>query len=384
MRQPNSRLRRIGVVLIGAAGLLHLEYGRQALAEEKAGANSTKRGVVHVVVFSNFEGRSRDAQPVIKWFDACRSSHPAVKWTHMYNPIYLIAKTPQRAAAETAFSNYLLEQQKAGAAEIGLHLHMYYELIEAMGISPRGYPYAQDTSPACNDPKQVNHVTDDGYDVLMTGYSADEQSKMIDQSIAAFVVRGFPRPKSFCAGYSAADPSSQAMLASKGINVSLTAQFVPPAHYGSCWEKLLKWSGNITPLTVPYRVSKTSILPPPHTENQYLPLVEVPLNLGVDTNELFHYKERMTREEALDKHIQWAKATGGETAVAIGVHAEVIGSEAWGSGPVSKFVDGLLHHAAKRANFGDVEIRFGRVSEVAARFYENKSLAGVPLNLEAK
>jgi hypothetical protein len=338
---------------------------------------ASKAGVVHVVVFSNFEGNLLDAGPAIKWFDACTAAHPVIVWTHMYNPLYLVVDSPGLRKAEATISPYLRDLQSRGKAEIGLHLHPYYDLVRRLGVSPRGHPYASDTSPGCNDRRDPAVDRLGGYDVLMTGYTASEQTTLLGASLKAFADRGFDRPTSFCAGYSAADPTLQSVVAAKGFRASFSAQSVPPAHYGTCWERLLKWSGHITPLTIPYRVARNSILPPPHADHEYLDLVEVPLNMGVDNNDLYLHKSRVTRVDMFDRHYNAAMRSGQETAVCIGVHAEVVAGETWGKGPVSHVMDRFLTHVERRAKEGGAEIRYGKVSEVAARFRDNKSSNGV-------
>jgi hypothetical protein len=78
-----------------------------------------------------------------------------------------------------------------------------------------------------------------------------------------------------------------------------------------------------------------------------------------------------------DGHYTAAKDSGQETAVCIGVHAKVIAGETWGKGPVSEVADRFLTHVERRAAEGGAEIRYGKVSEVAARFRDNTSSNGV-------
>jgi hypothetical protein len=369
---------RLMAGLCGGA-LLSARANSSAVAAESSSndaapsGKASKPGVVHVVVFSNFEGNLQDAQPALRWFDACTAAHPAIVWTHMYNPIYLVADSPEMRKAEATITPYLRDMQSRKKAEVGLHLHCFYDLVRRLGVSPRGYPYASDTSAGCNDRRDPAADRLGGYDVLMTGYTRDEQAAMLDASLKAFADRGFERPTSFCAGYSAADPTFQAVVADKGFRVSFSAQSIPPNHYGTCWERLLKWSGHITPLSIPYRVSRNSILPPPHTDDDYLDLVEVPLNMGVDANDLYLQKSRVTRADMFDRHHTPATRSGRETAVCIGVHAEVVAGETWEKGPVSEVMDRFLTHVERRAKEGGAEIRYGTVSEVAARFRDNKS-----------
>ena len=352
---------------------------RQDLFFDRTSGNNLP-GIVHLIVFSNFEGFNQDPEPSIRWFDACSQAHPLIRWTHLYNPRHLLVTTPESIATDDGFSPYLLRERDQGRAEIGLHLHLFYDLVEQAGVRPRANPFAGDTTANCTYPRTIIEDPQGlrgGYDVLITGYTEEERAALLDASIGAFLHRGFDPPVVFCAGYSATDPALQALLASKGFSVSFAAQFVPPNHYGSCWERLTPWSGRITPYSLPYRVSRSSVLPPPHASDGYLNLVELPLNLGVDTNALYLGDSPVSREDVFDRHSAWAMAGGRETAVAIGVHTNVVGYETWGNGPVSKVVDTFLSHVEKHTDTKNAVIQYGTASRVATRFLENKTVAAV-------
>jgi hypothetical protein len=329
-------------------------------------------GVIHIVVFSNFEGWSQPqtaATTVVQWFKACSQTHPQVKWTHLYNPYHLIMKRPEVVATECIFSPYLLSLQNSGMAEVGLHIHLYYDMISAMGVVPRGTPFAGDESPGCNTPRNPD---DDmgpgaqGYDVLMTGYSEAERASILDVSIGAFLCRGFGRPKTYCASYAAIDPSFQALLVAKGFTTSMSTQAAPPGSEGACWARQV--AGHITPQTMPYRVNRSSILPPPHDDPNYLDLVELPLNMGTDNFDIYLGGSVVSREAMFDWHYDWARANDAETMVAIGVHADVIPYETWPNGPVAKSIDRFLRHVALRAQDGGNVVQYGIASQVAAHF----------------
>ena len=337
-------------------------------------------GVVQVVVFSNFEGwpHPKSAGAIVRWFDACARAHPEVRWTHLYNPAYLLIGREEIAATEKVFSPYLLDAQDAGRAEIGLHIHPFYDLIRAMGVDPIGTPFAGDPSDACDTPRSPGDDASGGYDVLMTGYAPEDRAAILDVSIGAFLCRGFRRPRTFCAGYSAADPPLQAMLARKRFTSSFAAQHVLPGQYGRCWHRLLEWSGRITPLTIPYRVSRHTILPPPHPPAEHLDLVEIPLNMGVDASDIGFEGGIVSRERMFDLHCDWTGEHGTKTAVAIGVHADQVRGEPWPDGPIARTLNGFLHHVSRRAQAGDVVIENATASEVAERFRENTAVGSVP------
>lgn len=325
-------------------------------------------GVVHIVVFSNFEGWSQPntAAAVVQWFRACSTAHPRVKWTHLYNPYHLLMKRPEVVATESIFSPYLLKLQNSSMAEVGIHIHLYYDMINAMGVAPRGYPYAGDNSSGCNTPRDPRTDGGQGYDVLMGGYTEVEQSTILDVSIGAFLCRGFGRPKTYCAAYAGISPRFQALLARKGFTTSMSTQAPALGSEGECWARQV--AGHITPQTRPYRVNRSSILPPPHKDPNYLTLVELPLNMGTDTYDIHTRGMVVTREAMFDWHYDWAHANNAETAVAIGVHADVIKSEKWPTGPVAMLIDRFLRHVGSRGKDRRNILHYGVASEVAAHF----------------
>ena len=38
--------------------------------------------IVHVIVFSNFEGWSKNPEGTVAWFGGCWQAHPYIRWTH--------------------------------------------------------------------------------------------------------------------------------------------------------------------------------------------------------------------------------------------------------------------------------------------------------------
>jgi hypothetical protein len=337
-------------------------------------------GLVNVLVFSNFEGFMplENAQSAVDWFNGATKAHPEIRWTHLFTPRYLLADGNDRTGRKVLLQHFQ-DLQSSNSGEVGLHLHLYTDMVSDMGVEPINAPSGRDDSLKCD---RGDGTDGPGYGVLMTGYSTADRSAILDAAIKAFEDQGLLRPTTFCAGYSATDPSLQAMLAAKGFSVSFAAQplsrSVPPQfNYSRCWHKLLDWSGHITPRTVPYRVNRNSILPPPHDKPEFLDLVEVPLNMWVDALDLFDGDQSVSREDMFDCHYDWARDNDGATAVAIGVHADVVAGEKWGSGPISKVIDEFLSHVSKRSSEGDTEVVFATAAEVVDRFLKNTTISEV-------
>lgn len=194
--------------------------------------------------------------------------------------------------------------------------------------------------------------------------------------IGAFLCRGFDRPKTYCAAYAAIDPSFQALLAAKGFTTSMSTQAVPPSEVGKCWGRQV--AGHITPLTTAYKVNRHSILPPPHNRPDYLDLVELPLNMGVNAYDIHLDNQVVSHEAMFGLHYNWARDNDSETMVAIGVHADAIQYEVWPGGGVAWSIDRFLNHVALRAQEGGNVVQYGIASEVSAHFQTNTSIGCIP------
>jgi hypothetical protein len=322
-----------------------------------------------------------NAQSAIDWFNgASKAYKDKIRWTHLYTPRYFLVEPKDGTGGGALLLRYFQNLQKSKSGEVGIHLHLYGDMVKEMGIAPIDAPSGRDKSPKCDQ------GDGDGYGVLLTGYSIEDRSAILDAAIKAFEHpdQGLLRPTTFCAGFSATDPSLQAMLAEKGFTVSFAAQplsrEVPsPPNYDSCWHEFLDWSGHITPRTMPYRVNRDSILPPPHDKSEYLDLVEVPLNMWVDDFDLFDGDQSVSRQDMFDCHYDWARDNNGATAVAIGVHADIVAGEKWGDdgGPISKVLDEFLSHVTKRSSEGDTEVVFATAAEVVDQFLKNTTISGV-------
>jgi hypothetical protein len=330
-------------------------------------------GSVQVSVFTNFEGWLTGSDPqadrAVAWFRECATAYPEIIWTHLYSPAYLLVED----GIDAVFTPYLLDVVRNEGAEIGIHAHLLLTWVARTGVKPRATPDAStDDCTAGTTP---------GYGVLLTGYEEDERARIVDASIQGLTFNGFPPPTTFCAGYSAADPSLQAMLDGRGFSASFAAQPMPPlghpASYPGCWHSSLAWSGHISPLTMPYRINSRTILPPPHDTDDYLNIVEVPLNMWVDTFPLTLNGEDVTRADMFDRHVAWAGANADSTAVAIGVHAEIVAQEEFRDGPVAQVLKSFLDHVRERQNDSDVDIRFSRASDIAEVFLANTTTGEV-------
>jgi len=65
------------------------------------------------------------------------------------------------------------------------------------------------------------------------------------------------------------------------------------------------------------------------------------------------------------------------SAVAIGVHAEVVGGERFADGAVAQLVTSFLNHVREQQEDADVDITFSTASDIAAVFLANTTTGAV-------
>jgi predicted deacetylase len=104
--------------------------------------------------------------------------------THYFNPrIYVAGMTAERAKYLT---NWVLNRKAKNGDEIQLHLHMWYDMIKAVGLTEK------------KEPNWSGGAT--GHDVATTAYTAEEFEQMIVWAKAQFAAHGLPVPKVYRAG----------------------------------------------------------------------------------------------------------------------------------------------------------------------------------------
>lgn len=117
--------------------------------------------IVHVVVFTNFEGAviaTDSANNAVAWFEDCLNEHPEIRWTHLYSPSYLLVHDH----LDAIFTPYLLSVIEKGA-EIGIHAHLWFDMIEEAGVTPILAPSGEFDD--------CNQASDRGYGVAGESFS---------------------------------------------------------------------------------------------------------------------------------------------------------------------------------------------------------------------
>ena len=121
-----------------------------------------------------------------------------VPMTHFFNPrIYLPSVVSTERA--NALTQYVLDGKETRGDAIGLHLHMFPDMVSAAGVEPQ-------YSPAWG------WTRTDGYDILVSGYSYDKMNTILDWSVDTFENHGLEAPTMFRAGGWFADEGTLRVL----------------------------------------------------------------------------------------------------------------------------------------------------------------------------
>src|SRR5437667_9467796 len=98
---------------------------------------------LYIVVYSNFEGfcvGQERARQCVEGFEIITKRYPQIIWTHMFNPIHLVGTGGRRDCGEV-FVPYLQSLiKRQPLTEVGLHTHLFYSFVAALGLEPRRQP----------------------------------------------------------------------------------------------------------------------------------------------------------------------------------------------------------------------------------------------------
>lgn len=203
--------------------------------------NSTKLKVyisypLYVNWSIDWEGDGVDDQALAQIEEV--STEYSVPITHYFNPrIYAGGMSSERSQYVT---NWVL-QRKSKGDEIGLHLHMWYDMVRAAGLNPRSEP-------------NWNYGAT-GHDVLGTAYPADEFDQLIKWALTQFEVNGLPKPLVYRAGGWHINGDQLKVLVNNGFIADSSAR---DADTFGAKSYPLPWN-NIYAGSRPYRPSETDI-----------------------------------------------------------------------------------------------------------------------------
>lgn len=211
--------------------------------------------------------------------------HHNVPTTHFFNPrIYVTSDVTEEQAA---FLTQWIQIRKLNGDDIGMHLHMHHDLVQAAGVTPR------------TNPKWTNTLNN-GHDVPCSAYTYDEFDQIVRWAKEEFLQQGLGVPISFRAGGWFADLKVLKVLDANGFLVESSGREAYawgangiPGHW------------NLSTTAQPYRPSSSnqnSTNPPPQ-----LDLWEFPNNGGnsyfEDVNYLIdRFNENYNRKPQMQPH----------------------------------------------------------------------------------
>ncbi|MBU0976126.1 MAG: hypothetical protein ABIE03_06175 [Patescibacteria group bacterium] len=172
--------------------------------------------------------------------------HNDLPIVHFFNPrIYVTKEISQERA--NSLTSWVIERRNAGD-EIGMHLHMHYDMIKAAGVKVR------------KSPKWTNYL-DNGHDVPCSAYTYNEFMKILKWALENYGENGLGLPISFRAGGWFADEKILKAVSDSGFVIDSSGR--TPYSWGS---NNLRGHWDLSPLTRPYQPSiadQNSIYPAP-------------------------------------------------------------------------------------------------------------------------
>ena len=187
---------------------------------------------------------------------AFSENHYDLPMTQFFNPrIYVTSEISQDRQDHLT---QWVKTRKITGDEVGLHLHMYHDMVKAAGVGVK------------TQPKWTNYLNN-GLDVPTTVYSYDEFTQILTWAKQEFVNQGFEEPTSFRAGGWFADESTLQALSDSGFVIDSSGR-----QYYVWGNNGIKGHWNLNSTTKPYQPSTVDQNSP--TPTPQLPLWEFPNN----------------------------------------------------------------------------------------------------------
>ena len=161
---------------------------------------------------------------------------------HLFNPIiyvenqYSVSQFGKTSPERAEYLTYWVKKRISVGDELGLHLHMFDDMIEEVGLEPR-----------------VDPISGAYSDTKTSSYTKEELDQIFLWSIEKFEEHGLPKPTSYRTGAWFSGPNVLQAANDAGILMDTTGRtggHINPGNAGSSW---LPW--NLQPTTRPYRPS---------------------------------------------------------------------------------------------------------------------------------
>lgn len=161
---------------------------------------------------------------------------------HLFNPRiyvenqYSVSQFGKTSPERAEYLTYWVKKRISLGDELGLHLHMFEDMIKEIGLEPR-----------------VNPIAGAYSDTKTSSYTKEELDQILLWSIKEFEEHGLPKPTSYRTGAWFSGPNVLQAVNDAGILIDTTGRTGGHINPGNPGSELLPW--NLQPTTRPYRPS---------------------------------------------------------------------------------------------------------------------------------
>lgn len=170
--------------------------------------------------------------------------------SHFFNPRIYLSVNKDRAESLT---NWVKQREKNRGDSIGLHLHFFYDMVQASGVDPYntgGTDFEGNPITSQKRPIWDNGGANDGYDIPASSFSYSELNKILEWSLARFAENSLSFPKGFRSGGWFLDLDNLHSIEDSGFLYDSSGR------QAYTWGRnKLKGEWNLQPTTQPYKPS---------------------------------------------------------------------------------------------------------------------------------
>ncbi|MBN1916094.1 hypothetical protein JW796_03850 [Candidatus Dojkabacteria bacterium] len=171
--------------------------------------------------------------------DQLSKDHHNMPMTHMFNPRIYTAFGP---ANYNFWTNWVLDRKAKFGDEIAMHMHMWFDMVRAAGVTPR----------TTNAWRKYGN----GRDVPMSEYTYEETKQILDWGIKQFQAHGLGTPVSFRAGGWFANLDNLKAMEAVGFKIDTSGRD------GRAWgdaDSPVPSNWSLGPRTLPYHPSEINL-----------------------------------------------------------------------------------------------------------------------------
>jgi len=228
--QPGIRLSHSGESFAQIVDIAELEPGEHELLLAADGADTafarltfTRSHPLYVLVSTDWDDAD-NPDSSLDLQQQLHDNHPDLRLTHFVGP-YTFTDDTVTEDRRNELVAWVLDKQDRYDDEIGLHIHPYCNFVETAGVTCKTQPSF--LSPAGDET---------GYTVVLSSYTQQEVTSMLERADELFAQYGLGKPTSFRAGGWAAELNVLRALADVDYVVDTSA---------NNWARLEEWDSTL-------------------------------------------------------------------------------------------------------------------------------------------